>query len=133
MNNLIEIVSLIQFSRFDVGTELIRTFSCLAPFLSDDLLVTIPYTIAMSLSTFPNELHRQIMDALCNTFIPIVFIYADHSAYSFMSNSISSILTLVIEYATESEFYAQIFEAFLIYRDNFIQVIEFFLPYLKNI
>jgi hypothetical protein len=78
----------------------------------------------MSLSTFPNELHRQIMNALCNTFIPIVFIYADHSAYSFMSNSVSSILTLVIEYATEYEFYAQIFEAFLQYRSNFIQVMR---------
>ena len=69
--NFIEIIPTIQQSQIAVGQALIHTFGCLAPFLTDDLIETLPHTIALTLTTFPKELHKQIMEVLCNTVIHI--------------------------------------------------------------
>lgn len=67
--NLIEIIPTIQLS--PVGQALIHTMSCLTPFLSDEILETLPYTIALTLTTFPKDLQKCIIDSLCNNFLPI--------------------------------------------------------------
>ena len=73
--NIIEIVPTMQTSQTTVAQSLIHTFSCLAPFLTDDLLETLPYTIALTLTNFPFELHKYIMDVLCNCLLPITCNY----------------------------------------------------------
>ena len=67
--NLIEIIPTIQLS--PVGQALIHTMACLTPFLPDDILETLPYTIALTLTTFPKDLQKCIIDSLCNNFLPI--------------------------------------------------------------
>lgn len=54
-----------------VGQALIHTFGCLAPFLADDLLESLPYTMALTLTTFPVDLHKSVLDMLCNCLLPI--------------------------------------------------------------
>lgn len=69
--NLIEIVPNIQTSQIAIGQALIHTFGCLTPFLTDDLIDTLPYTIALTLTSFPRDLHKYIMEVLCNSILPI--------------------------------------------------------------
>ena len=69
--NLIEIVPSLQANQLAIGEALIQAFSFLAPFLTDDLIQSLPYTIALTLTTFPKELHDCIMDVLCNSLLPI--------------------------------------------------------------
>ena len=73
--NIIEIIPTIQTSQISVGQSLIHTFGCLAPFLADDLIDSLPYTIALTLASFPRDLHKYIMDTLCNSLLPIASIY----------------------------------------------------------
>ena len=54
-----------------IGQALIHSFACLAPFLPENLIESLPQTIALTLITFPRELHKHIVDALCNSIIPI--------------------------------------------------------------
>lgn len=69
--NFIEIIPNIQQNRNEIAQALIHTFACLSPFLSDELVETFPHTIALTLTTFPIELHKQIIEILCNTVIQI--------------------------------------------------------------
>lgn len=69
--NMIEIIPNIQQNRSEIGQTLIHVFACLSPFLTDELLETLPHTIALTLTTFPNELQKQIIEVLCNTVIQI--------------------------------------------------------------
>ena len=54
-----------------IGDALIQALSFLAPFLTDDLIQSLPYTMALTLTTFPKEFHNSIMEVLCNTLLPI--------------------------------------------------------------
>ena len=69
--NIIEIIPTLQLSQIPVGQALIHTFSCLAPFLPDDLVESLPYNIALTLITFPKDLQKYIVEILCNTLIPM--------------------------------------------------------------
>jgi hypothetical protein len=69
--NIIEIIPTIQTGQISVGQSLLHTFGCLAPFLAEDLIDSLPYTIALTLTSFPRDLHKYIMDILCNTLMPI--------------------------------------------------------------
>jgi hypothetical protein len=73
----------------------------LTPFLSDDLLESLPYNMALTLTTFPKDLHRCIVDALCNTFLPVA-LYSERTADTFAMNSIPSIIMLVLQHANDT-------------------------------
>jgi protein unc-79 len=104
-----------------LGQSLINLFGCLAPFLSDDLLESYPYTVALTLTTFPKCLHKCIVDTLCNTIIPIAIQSCRTDDDSFLTNSIASIIMIVIQYGDEMEFSIQLLECFLSYKRYFIQ------------
>lgn len=69
--NIIEIIPTLQINQVAFGQTLIQTFGYLAPFLTDDLIESLPYTIALTLTTFPRDLHKCIIDTLCNSILPI--------------------------------------------------------------
>ncbi|CAF0899614.1 unnamed protein product [Brachionus calyciflorus] len=118
--NIIEIIPSIQQSQIAVGQALIFTFGCLAPFLSDDLIETLPHTIALTLTTFPKELHKQIIEVLCNTVIHIS-IMSNSAAESFTLNCIPSLIMIVLEYGEDPTFHVQLFECLLSLKKNLIQ------------
>ena len=55
----------------DVAQSLLHLVACLAPFIPNDLLEQLSYTVAFSLTTFPSEVHDDIMTCLCNTLLPL--------------------------------------------------------------
>lgn len=61
---------LLSFSS-DLGQSIFYTTTCLLPFLSDDILSTLPYTMISTLATFPPFLHKDIIEYLSTSFLPM--------------------------------------------------------------
>lgn len=57
--------------------------------------------MALTLTSFPKDLHRCIVDALCNTFLPIA-LYSERTSDTFAMNSIPSIIMLVLQHANDT-------------------------------
>lgn len=118
--NLIDIVPAIQINQIAVGEALIKTFECLCPFLTEDLLESLPYTIALALTTFPKDLHKCIVDSLCKTLLPIA-LYSERTQGAFISNSVPSIIMLVLQHGNDTVFNVQLFECLLSLKRDLIQ------------
>jgi len=69
--NLIDVVPLIQTGDIALAQSIIHALACLAPFLPYELLDALPYTFATTLTIFPFDVHKEILDMLCNTLLPI--------------------------------------------------------------
>ena len=118
--NLIDIIPAIQINQIAVGEALIKTFECLCPFLTEDLLESLAYTIALALTTFPKDLHKCIVDSLCKTLLP-VSLYSERTQGAFISNSIPSIIMLVLQHGNDTVFNVQLFECLLSLKRDLIQ------------
>lgn len=55
----------------DLGQSIFYTTACLLPFLTDDILSTLPYTMISTLATFPPFLHKDIIEYLSTSFLPM--------------------------------------------------------------
>ena len=69
--NLIDVVPLIQTGDVALAQSIIHALACLAPFLPYELLDALPYTFATTLTIFPFDVHKETLDTLCNTLLPI--------------------------------------------------------------
>lgn len=59
------------FCFVDLGQSIFYTTTCLLPFLNDDILSTLPYTMISTLATFPPFLHKDIIEYLSTSFLPM--------------------------------------------------------------
>ena len=55
----------------DLGEAMLNVLGCLVPFLEHDLLDSLPYTVASTLATFPPTLHKDTIDLLCSSLLPM--------------------------------------------------------------
>jgi hypothetical protein len=114
--NLIDVVPLIQTGDVALAQSIIHALACLAPFLPYELLDALPYTFATTLTIFPFDVHKETLDMLCNTLLPInmgtkqflevilcsyfekLFVaYTEYPEHSMTLTSIASILFIVFE------------------------------------
>ncbi|KAI4573093.1 hypothetical protein MJG53_012931 [Ovis ammon polii x Ovis aries] len=72
---LLDLVPLLQHGQHDLGQSIFYTTTCLLPFLSDDILSTLPYTMISTLATFPPFLHKDIIEYLSTSFLPMAILY----------------------------------------------------------
>ncbi|KAI4892270.1 hypothetical protein NFI96_000535 [Prochilodus magdalenae] len=72
---LLDLVPLLQHGQHDLGQAIFYTTTCLLPFLSDDILSTLPYTMISTLATFPPFLHKDIIEYLSTSFLPMAILY----------------------------------------------------------
>jgi hypothetical protein len=49
----------------------LNVVGCLVPFLEHDLLDSLPYTVASTLAIFPPTLHKDTIDLLCSSLLPM--------------------------------------------------------------
>uniref|UniRef100_A0A2K6GVD8 Unc-79 homolog, NALCN channel complex subunit n=1 Tax=Propithecus coquereli TaxID=379532 RepID=A0A2K6GVD8_PROCO len=68
---LLDLVPLLQHGQHDLGQSIFYTTTCLLPFLNDDILSTLPYTMISTLATFPPFLHKDIIEYLSTSFLPM--------------------------------------------------------------
>lgn len=56
-----------------LGYTILHTLACLVPFLEHELMDTLPYLVASTMTLFPCSLHKDIIDVLCNHLLPFTF------------------------------------------------------------
>ncbi|CAF0807608.1 unnamed protein product [Didymodactylos carnosus] len=95
--NLIDIVPAISLGQTSLAQSILHALACLAPFLPYDLLDALPYTFVSALSTFPQDVHKEILDTLCQTLLPINMAYTEYPEHSMTTTSIASIIFIVLE------------------------------------
>ena len=69
-----------------MGEAIVGLFSCLIPFLEQEQLSTLPFTVASMLSLFPDTLHKEIVELLCSSLIPVTLskFYTTYVAHLFL-------------------------------------------------
>ena len=69
----IKFIEVISYSIFitELGESILNVLGCLVPFLENDLLDSLPYTVASTLAIFPPTLHKDTIDLLCSNLLPM--------------------------------------------------------------
>jgi hypothetical protein len=55
-----------------LGESVLTVLACLVPFLDQDQLHLLPYTMASTLATFPASLQQYTVHLLCTNLLPVI-------------------------------------------------------------
>uniref|UniRef100_A0A8C0V713 Unc-79 homolog, NALCN channel complex subunit n=1 Tax=Cyanistes caeruleus TaxID=156563 RepID=A0A8C0V713_CYACU len=99
---LLDLVPLLQHGQHDLGQSIFYTTTCLLPFLSDDILSTLPYTMISTLATFPPFLHKDIIEYLSTSFLPMAILGSSkrEGVPAHVNLSASSMLMIAMQYTS---------------------------------
>ena len=111
---LLDLFPLIQSNHYDFGRSFLNVVCGLVPFLERELVDTLPYIVASSLTVFPVSLHEEVIDVLCWNLLPFTvqtdkptdnFVLPDDGEIrreNYASNSASAILMMVFQFVKDN-------------------------------
>lgn len=112
---LLDIFPHIQQGSHVMGQSLLHLTVCLVPFLEHEYIDMLPYLVASTLTTFPDSLHQQIIDTLCNHLLP--FTIADDSSSfetrNYANLSVPAIIMTVFQYSINQAHHCQLLECLM--------------------
>uniref|UniRef100_A0A8C5MYU6 Unc-79 homolog, NALCN channel complex subunit n=1 Tax=Leptobrachium leishanense TaxID=445787 RepID=A0A8C5MYU6_9ANUR len=114
--SLLDLVPLLQHGQHDLGQSIFYTTTCLLPFLSDDILSTLPYTMISTLATFPPFLHKDIIEYLSTSFLPMAILGSSRREGGIPQHvnlSASSMLMIAMQYTTNPVYHCQLLECLM--------------------
>ncbi|CAI9733136.1 QUALITY PROTEIN: unc-79 homolog [Octopus vulgaris] len=111
--NIIDIVPQLLVKQHDLGEAISNVLGCLVPFLEHELLNALPYTVASTLAIFPPSLHKDTIDLLCSSLLPMTLGTFGHDEPTYASESAAAIITIVFQHTENSMFHSQILEFFM--------------------
>ncbi|XP_043553117.1 protein unc-79 homolog isoform X4 [Chiloscyllium plagiosum] len=117
---LLDLVPLLQHGQHDLGQSIFYTTTCLLPFLSDDILSTLPYTMISTLATFPPFLHKDIIEYLSTSFLPMAILGSSkrEGVPPYVNYSASSMLMIAMQYTTNPVYHCQLLESLMKYKQE---------------
>ncbi|XP_070402862.1 protein unc-79 homolog isoform X3 [Nothobranchius furzeri] len=113
---LLDLVPLLQHGQHDLGQSIFYTTTCLLPFLSDDILSTLPYTMISTLATFPPFLHKDIIEYLSTSFLPMAILGStrrEGGVPAYVNLSASSMLMIAMQYTSNPVYHCQMLECLM--------------------
>ncbi|XP_067334799.1 protein unc-79 homolog isoform X9 [Channa argus] len=113
---LLDLVPLLQHGQHDLGQSIFYTTACLLPFLSDDILSTLPYTMISTLATFPPFLHKDIIEYLSTSFLPMAILGStrrEAGVPAYVNLSASSMLMIAMQYTSNPVYHCQLLECLM--------------------
>ncbi|KAL2095492.1 hypothetical protein ACEWY4_010211 [Coilia grayii] len=113
---LLDLVPLLQHGQHDLGQAIFYTTTCLLPFLSDDILSTLPYTMISTLATFPSFLHKDIIEYLSTSFLPMAILGStrrEGGVPAYVNLSASSMLMIAMQYTSNPVYHCQLLECLM--------------------
>ncbi|XP_034274265.1 protein unc-79 homolog isoform X1 [Pantherophis guttatus] len=112
---LLDLVPLLQHGQHDLGQSIFYTTTCLLPFLNDDILSTLPYTMISTLATFPPFLHKDIIEYLSTSFLPMAILGSSRreGVPAHVNLSASSMLMIAMQYTTNPVYHCQLLECLM--------------------
>lgn len=106
-----------------LGVAVLNVLGCLVPFIDNEVLDTLPFTVASTLAIFPISLQYHIISLLCNNLLPITLGYQGiNESPTYASNSVASILMLVYQHVENPAYHSRILECFMSYKKNVVKV-----------
>eukprot|EP00063_Salmo_salar_P091427 XP_014066262.1 PREDICTED: protein unc-79 homolog isoform X4 [Salmo salar] len=99
-----------------LGQSIFYTTTCLLPFLSDDILSTLPYTMISTLATFPPFLHKDIIEYLSTSFLPMAILGStrrEGGVPAYVNLSASSMLMIAMQYTSNPVYHCQLLECLM--------------------
>ncbi|GFT07465.1 protein unc-79 homolog [Nephila pilipes] len=119
---LVDAVPLVQHGAHALGYTILHTLACLVPFLEHELMDTLPYLVASTMTIFPCSLHKDIIDMLCNHLLPFTF-RADpkENNESYASMSTVAVLMLVFQYTDCTAFHCQVLECLMSLKNDIVK------------
>ncbi|XP_029340323.1 protein unc-79 homolog isoform X6 [Mus caroli] len=117
---LLDLVPLLQHGQHDLGQSIFYTTTCLLPFLNDDVLSTLPYTMISTLATFPPFLHKDIIEYLSTSFLPMAILGSSRreSVPAHVNLSASSMLMIAMQYTSNPVYHCQLLECLMKYKQE---------------
>ncbi|XP_047183196.1 protein unc-79 homolog isoform X3 [Scophthalmus maximus] len=113
---LLDLVPLLQHGQHDLGQSIFYTTTCLLPFLSDDILSTLPYTMISTLATFPPFLHKDVIEYLSTSFLPMAILGStrrEGGVPAYVNLSASSMLMIAMQYTSNPVYHCQLLECLM--------------------
>ncbi|KAM6961265.1 protein unc-79 homolog [Aplochiton taeniatus] len=113
---LLDLVPLLQHGQHELGQSIFYTTTCLLPFLSDDILSTLPYTMISTLATFPPFLHKDIIEYLSTSFLPMAILGSNRregGVPAYVNLSASSMLMIAMQYTSNPVYHCQLLECLM--------------------
>ncbi|KAK7103573.1 protein unc-79 homolog isoform X3 [Littorina saxatilis] len=127
--SIIDLVPMMQIGQLDLGEAVLNVLGCLVPFLEHDLLDSLPYTVASTLAIFPPTLHKDTIDLLCSSLLPMTLGYDGCAEPTYASESAAAIITMVFQHTENGAFHSQILECFMSMKKNIINDILSIIAY----
>ncbi|XP_053745717.1 protein unc-79 homolog isoform X11 [Panthera pardus] len=117
---LLDLVPLLQHGQHDLGQSIFYTTTCLLPFLNDDILSTLPYTMISTLATFPPFLHKDIIEYLSTSFLPMAILGSSRreGVPAHVNLSASSMLMIAMQYTSNPVYHCQLLECLMKYKQE---------------
>ncbi|XP_036013256.1 protein unc-79 homolog isoform X21 [Mus musculus] len=117
---LLDLVPLLQHGQHDLGQSIFYTTTCLLPFLNDDVLSTLPYTMISTLATFPPFLHKDIIEYLSTSFLPMAILGSSgrEGVPAHVNLSASSMLMIAMQYTSNPVYHCQLLECLMKYKQE---------------
>ncbi|XP_073205631.1 protein unc-79 homolog isoform X11 [Lepidochelys kempii] len=117
---LLDLVPLLQHGQHDLGQSIFYTTTCLLPFLNDDILSTLPYTMISTLATFPPFLHKDIIEYLSTSFLPMAILGSSRreGVPAHVTLSASSMLMIAMQYTSNPVYHCQLLECLMKYKQE---------------
>nr|XP_033809162.1 protein unc-79 homolog [Geotrypetes seraphini] len=118
---LLDLVPLLQHGQHDLGQSIFYSTTCLLPFLNDDILSTLPYTMISTLATFPPFLHKDIVEYLSTSFLPMAILGSSRregGVPAHVNLSASSMLMIAMQYTSNPVYHCQLLECLMKYKQE---------------
>ncbi|KAF7993840.1 hypothetical protein HCN44_011109 [Aphidius gifuensis] len=132
---LVDVVSFVHIGLAAFGEALLQCLACLMPFLDHDLLDTLAYLTASSISVLPAELHQEIVNHLCFYILPftiskfinqyfrqkinliVFFLFSARKTIdeteNYASQSVSAVIMMIFQYSTNAAHHCQLLECLM--------------------
>ncbi|CAD5115352.1 DgyrCDS4332 [Dimorphilus gyrociliatus] len=120
--SILDIVPQIHQGQMTLGVAVLNVLGCLVSFIENEVLDTLPFTVASTLAFFPVSLQYHIISLLCNNLLPITLgYYGINDSPTYASNSVASILMLVYQHVENPAYHSRVLECFMSYKKNVVK------------
>lgn len=108
---LVDIIPLIQSGVQVLGHGILHTMICAVPFLEHEMIDTLPYLVASTMAIFPEILHKEIIDTICNYLLPFSITNTDARNYANLSTA--AIIMTIFQYSKTPSHHCQLLECLM--------------------
>ncbi|XP_054270817.1 protein unc-79 homolog isoform X2 [Macrosteles quadrilineatus] len=122
LQQLVDVAPLMQFGLHAFGQSLLQCLGCILPFLEHDMIDTLPYLTASSMSALPASLHQDIVNSLCYYILPFTITRnADDDQTNYASQSVSAVVMMVFQYSDDMAHHCQMLECLMTLKLNLVK------------